>query len=83
MTALVIVSLIPFAVFLKNAEDNFRKSGIKEISSKRRRRLDQEHGIDREKMKEDFDQLDKMFRVTEKEEIQKYRQIGKSANDYY
>ena len=24
-----------------------------------------------------------MFRVTEKEEIQKYRQIGKSANDYY
>lgn len=30
-------------------------------------------------MREDFEELDKMFRITEKEEIQKYQQIGKTA----
>jgi hypothetical protein len=80
---LVVLSLVPYAIFLRNAEANFRKAGIKEIHSKRRRRLDEEHGVNRDRMKEDFDELDKMFRVTEKEEIQKFQQIGKSAQEYY
>jgi len=28
-------------------------------------------------------EMDKMFRVTEKEEIEKYRSVGKTAEDYY
>ena len=69
---MVLLSLVPFAIFLKNAEANFRKAGVKEIHKKRRERLDEEHGINRDNMKQDFDQLDKMYRVTEKEEIHKY-----------
>ena len=80
---LVLLSLVPFVMFLKNAEANFRKAGVKEIAKKRRERLDAEHGVNREKMREDFEELDKMFRVTEKEEIKKYMQIGKTAQDYY
>ena len=76
---LVILSMVPFLMFLKNAEANFRKAGVKEIHKKRRERLDEEHGINRDRMRDDFEQLDKMFRVTEKEEIFKYQQIGKSA----
>ncbi len=53
------------------------------MHNKRRKRLDEEHGINRDRMREDFEQLDKMYRITEKEEIQKYQQIGKSALDYY
>jgi len=34
-------------------------------------------------MREDFDELDKMYRVSEKQELAKYKQIGKSAQDYY
>lgn len=34
-------------------------------------------------MRSDFEELDRMYRITEKEEIQKYQQIGKSAQDYY
>ena len=83
VTALVILSMVPFAIFLKNAEANFRKAGVKEIHSKRRERLDKEHGVNRSEMKEDFAELDRMYRVTEKEEIQKYQQIGKSAAEYY
>ena len=44
---LVLLSFIPFGIFVKNAEGNFRKSQIKQISTKRRERLDQEHGVDR------------------------------------
>jgi hypothetical protein len=83
VTLCVILSMVPFVIFLKNAEANFRKAGIKELHAKRRQRLDAEHGIDRDKMREDFDTLDKIYRVTEKEEIQKYMQIGKTAQDYY
>ena len=46
--ALVLLSFIPFGLFVMNAEGNFRKSEIKKIAEKRRRRLDKEHGIDRE-----------------------------------
>lgn len=81
--ALVVLSMIPFLIFLKNAEANFRKAGVKELHSKRRKRLDEEHGVDRDRMREDFEELDKMYRVTEKEEIGKYKQIGKSAQEYY
>jgi hypothetical protein len=34
-------------------------------------------------MREDFEELDKMYRITEKQELNKYKQIGKSAQDYY
>jgi hypothetical protein len=34
-------------------------------------------------MKEDFVELDKMYRVSEKEEIEKFKQLGKTAEDYY
>ena len=46
--ALVLFSFIPFGMFVRNAEGNFRKAEIKKIAEKRRRRLDKEHGIDRE-----------------------------------
>lgn len=48
---MVLLSLVPFAIFLKNAEANFRKAGVKEIHKKRRERLDEEHGINRDNMK--------------------------------
>lgn len=34
-------------------------------------------------MREDFEELDKMFRITEKEEIDKFKQVGKTAAEYY
>ena len=68
----VLLSLVPFVMFLKNAEANFRKAGIKELHAKRRQRLDAEHGIDRDQMREDFEALDKIYRITEKEEIKKF-----------
>ena len=39
--------------------------------------------MNRDKMREDFEELDKMYRVSEKQELAKYKQIGKSAQDYY
>ena len=46
--AIVLLSFIPFGMFVMNAEGNFRKSEIKKIAEKRRQRLDKEHGVDRE-----------------------------------
>ena len=83
VAAMVLLSLVPFFMFLRNAEQNFRKAGIKELHAKRRQRLDEEHGVNRDRMREDFEELDKMYRVTEKQELNKYKQIGKSAQDYY
>ena len=80
---MLVLSLVPFFMFLRNAEQNFRKAGIKELHAKRRQRLDEEHGVNRDRMREDFDELDKMYRVSEKQELAKYKQIGKSAQDYY
>lgn len=80
---MVVLSLVPFFMFLRNAEQNFRKAGIKELHAKRRQRLDEEHGINRDRMREDFEELDKMYRVSEKQELEKYKQIGKSAQEYY
>lgn len=81
--AIVLLSFIPFAIFVKNAEGNFRKAQIKNIASKRRDRLDKEHGIDREALQADYQILDKQFRVTEKEEIKKYLEIGKTPSQYF
>jgi hypothetical protein len=69
--------------FIKDAEANFRKADIKKISERRRQRLDEEHNIDRKVHRDSFVALDKMYRITEKEEIGKYLEIGKSAADYY
>lgn len=45
--SLVLLSFVGFGLFIKNAESNFRKAEIKKIAEKRRRRLDDEHGINR------------------------------------
>jgi len=75
---LVLLSFIPFGLFIKNAEGNFKKAEVKKIAEKRRKKLDDEHGIDRDEMTESFEKLDKMYRVSEKEEIKKYLEIGKT-----
>jgi hypothetical protein len=70
-------------MFVKNAERNFRAADVKKIAEKRRLRLDKEHGVDREMHKDAFIALDQMYRISEKAEIKKYQEIGKSAQDYY
>ena len=80
---LVFISFIPFAIFIRNAEGNFRKSDIKKIAEKRRRKLDEEHGVDRDAMTAQYEKLDQMYRISEKEEIRKYLEIGKTPKQYY
>lgn len=80
---IILFSAIPIGKFLLNAEDNFKKSQVKQLSSQRRERLDAEHGIDREKMTEDFEQLDKFYRVSEKKEIEKFNRIGRTTREFY
>ena len=80
---LVLLSFIPFGFFVKNAESNFRKAEIKKIAEKRRRKLDAAHGIDREEQMQHFEELDKIYRITEKQEINKYLEIGKTPKEYY
>ncbi len=80
---LVLLSFIPFAIFAKNAEGNFRKAQVKQIASKRRERLDKEHDVDRSALQADYEALDKTFRVSEKEEIKKYLEIGKTPSQYF
>ena len=48
------LTMIPFAFFVSNAENNFRKANVKQIATKRREKLDKEHGIDREVQRESF-----------------------------
>lgn len=76
--SLVLLSFIPIALFVKNAEGNFRKAQVKQIATKRRDRLDKEHGIDRKALQEDYAALDSEYRLTEKEEIKKYMELGKT-----
>ena len=78
MIAIVLLSFIPFGFLVKNAEGNFRKAEIKKIAARRRERLDKEHGVNRDEMEKDFGQLDELFRVSEKEEIKKYLELGKT-----
>ena len=83
MIGCVLLSFIPFGMFVQNAEGNFRKAEVKTIMSRRRKRLDAEHGVDREAHMKDFAKLDEIYRVTEKQEIEKYLEIGKTPQDYY
>lgn len=80
---LIVMSFVPIGFLLYNAETKFREAGVKQVSTKRRIRLDQEHGIDREQMIEDYQKLDDFYRHSEKKEIEKYQRIGKTATDYY
>jgi len=79
----IIMSFAPVGWFLLNAENAFKKAAVKEISSKRRVRLDKEFGVDRDKMTEDFVKLDELYRVSEKKEIEKFNRIGKSTKEFY
>eukprot|EP00356_Strombidium_inclinatum_P010287 CAMPEP_0170502084 /NCGR_PEP_ID=MMETSP0208-20121228/40393_1 /TAXON_ID=197538 /ORGANISM="Strombidium inclinatum, Strain S3" /LENGTH=64 /DNA_ID=CAMNT_0010780963 /DNA_START=348 /DNA_END=538 /DNA_ORIENTATION=+ len=63
---------------LINAEEVLKKSQIKEIRKMRRDALDEKFGINREQMDADHDEISEMFRLNEKEEIEKYREIGKT-----
>lgn len=51
---MILMSFAPVGYFLLNAENAFKKAAVKEISSKRRERLDKEYGVDRDKMTDDF-----------------------------
>ena len=56
---------------------------MKKIAEKRRRRLDQEHDVDREMLQNSYAALDEMYRVSEKDELKKYLEIGKTPKQYY
>ena len=45
--------------------------------------MDSEHNVDRDKMTEDFQKLDELYRVSEKKEIEKFNRIGKSTKEFY
>ena len=45
--------------------------------------MDEEHDVDRELLQKSYAALDDMYRVTEKEELKKYSEIGKTARQYY
>lgn len=77
--AAVLLSFIPIGLLVKNAEANFRKADLKKIAARRRLRLDEEHKVDRGAMEKDFNDLDEIYRVSEKEEIKKYMELGKTA----
>lgn len=61
--------MLPFILFVYNAEDNFRKAKIKEVAKSRRERLDKEHDVDRKTISEGYKKLDTIYRLSEKEEI--------------
>jgi len=77
----MVLSLIPIFFMVYNSQEMLRKLKIKEISRKRRERLDKEHGIDRESFFKNMEQLNTVFRVTEKEEIEKMRQLGQNPRE--
>jgi len=81
--ALVILSLVGFGFFVSDAESNFRRAEIKKIAEKRRRRLDSEHGINRGEQMNHFEELDRIYRISEKQEIAKYLEIGKTPKEYF
>ena len=78
VVALMFLSLIPIVYAFTRSSEFLKKYEIKSIAKKRRERLDQEHGIDRESYTEDMKTLDYVYRVTEKEEIKKMRELGKN-----
>ena len=80
---LVLLSFVPCAYLVLNAESTFKKAGVKQLSSKRRERLDQEFGVNRDEMTDDYVKLDEAYRITEKSEIEKYKRLGKSSKQFY
>lgn len=80
---LIVMSFAPIGYVLLNAEYTFRKTRVKELSSERRKRLDKEYGVDRDKMTDDYEKLDKIYRVSEKKEIEKFNRIGKTTQEFY
>ena len=60
---LAALSMIPIALFISNAENNFKAAEVKKIAEKRRRRLDKEHDIDREELQQSYAKLDEIYRV--------------------
>jgi hypothetical protein len=80
LTAMVL-SLIPIFYMVYNSQEMLRKMKVKEITRKRRERLDREHGIDREGFFKNMKKLDEVYRITEKEEMEKMRQLGKSPKE--
>ena len=78
----VALSFVPIFIFIYNAQENFKKTQIKERARARRDRLDSEHGIDRDQMNKDYEKLAQIYRLEEKEEIEKMRQIGKTPQEY-
>jgi hypothetical protein len=75
------LTLIPIFYMFFNSHEILRKYQVKSISKKRRERLDEEHGIDRNKYDENMQKVDFVYRLTEKEEIEKMRQLGKNPRD--
>ena len=70
-------------MFISNAEGNFRSAQVKKIAEKRRRRLDAEHNVDRDILQDSYKALDDMYRVSEKDELKKYMEIGKTPKQWY
>jgi len=75
--------MVPYLYYATNAQEHFKKADIKGKVKQRREDLDDKHGVDRSKMKDDFTKLDEMYRVSEKEEIEKYKRIGKTTKQFY
>ena len=75
---LMFFSLVPLVYLIRRSSDLLKRFEVKSVSRKRRERLDKEHGIDRDEYNENIQKLDYAYRVSEKEEIQKMRQLGKN-----
>ena len=80
---MIVASFIPIGYVLLNAEYTLRKTKVKERSSARRERLDEEFGVDREQMTQNFEKLDEIYRISEKKEIEKFNRIGKTTEEYF
>ena len=75
--------MVPFTAFIMNAERNFKKAEVKKIAERRRKKLDKEHGVDRQLLQDSFLALDKEYRISEKDEIKKYLELGKTPQQYF
>ena len=75
--------MVPFTAFLMNAEGNFKKAEVKKIAERRRKKLDKEHGVDRQLLQDSFLSIDKEYRISEKDEIKKYLELGKTPQQYF
>ena len=75
-------SLVPIAFMMMNSEKALKKANIKERVEARKLKLDKQHGINVEEMKKDYQELDKIYRVSEKDQIAKIRQTGRSATPF-